>query len=45
VFEGPTDTLKALAQPLSERMCRSSALTVPLVAEPGLGDNWDASHG
>ena len=45
VFEGPEAMLRELGPVLSARMCRSSVLTVPLVAEPGLGANWDASHG
>jgi DNA polymerase-1 len=44
VFEGPEQTLQTLAPELADRMCRISPLKVPLVAEPGLGANWDAAH-
>lgn len=44
VFEGPGDHLRALAEPLALRMCRLSSLSVPLVADFGIGANWNASH-
>jgi DNA polymerase-1 len=44
VFEGPEQALQTLAPELADRMCRISPLKVPLVAEPGLGANWDAAH-
>ena len=44
VFEGPGKELAALAPALADRMCRVSQLTVPLVADWGLGANWDEAH-
>ena len=44
VFEGPTERLHALGSTIAGRMCRAATLAVPLVADWGLGDNWDAAH-
>jgi DNA polymerase-1 len=44
VFEGPSKTLAALAPELAGRMCRIAELSVPLVADWGVGPNWDATH-
>ncbi|MGH8541194.1 MAG: DNA polymerase, partial [Stenotrophobium sp.] len=44
VFEGPEARLRALASEISSRMCKISALKVPLVADAGLGPDWDAAH-
>ena len=44
VFEIPDDQAQSLGATLSERMCSVGELAVPLVAEPGIGDNWDAAH-
>ena len=44
VFEGPANAIEALANPLAERMCLIHKLSVPLVADWGLGSNWDESH-
>jgi DNA polymerase I len=44
VFEGPQHRLKDLAPELAQRMCRISSLSVPLVADWGLGNDWDQSH-
>ncbi|HKY90232.1 MAG TPA: DNA polymerase I, partial [Nevskiaceae bacterium] len=44
VFEGPADVLPQLAPEIAGRMCRVRALDVPLVADYGVGGNWDASH-
>ena len=44
VFEGPSKALAALAPVLADRMCRVSQLSVPLVADWGLGANWDEAH-
>jgi DNA polymerase-1 len=44
VFEGPSKPLKALAPVLADRMCRVATLSVPLVADWGLGANWDEAH-
>ncbi|MGQ0586766.1 MAG: DNA polymerase I [Gammaproteobacteria bacterium] len=44
VFEGRSAELKRLARPLAERMCRVAKLSVPLVADWGIGANWDEAH-
>ncbi len=44
VFEGPAARIQALAPEIANRMCRIHQLAVPLVADYGWGDNWDASH-
>lgn len=44
VFEGPTARLHALGPVIAGRMCRAAALAVPLVADWGVGANWDAAH-
>jgi DNA polymerase-1 len=43
VLEGPAK-LTELAPVLAERMCRVASLSVPLVADWGLGSNWDQAH-
>ncbi|MGQ0619739.1 MAG: DNA polymerase I [Panacagrimonas sp.] len=44
VFEGPVERMSRLAPQIADRMCRIRPLAVPLVADYGLGDNWDAAH-
>jgi DNA polymerase-1 len=44
VFEGPQAELRELAPELAGRMCRVSKLAVPLVADWGVGPNWDEAH-
>jgi DNA polymerase-1 len=44
VFEGPQALLRARAPELADRMCRIASLAVPLVADWGLGPNWDEAH-
>jgi DNA polymerase-1 len=44
VFEGPTARVTSLAPEIAGRMCRIHSLAVPLVADYGIGDNWDAAH-
>lgn len=44
IFEGPETELQSLAPELARRMCEIASLKVPLIAEPGLGPNWDAAH-
>ena len=52
VFEGPEALLPELAPRLAERMVRvlhdrpgrPAPLSVPLVADFGLGSQWDAAH-
>ncbi len=44
VFEGPATRIQELAPDIAGRMCRIKALDVPLVADWGVADNWDAAH-
>lgn len=45
VFEAPADAADDLAKALADRMTQvGSDLDVPLVAEAGIGDNWDQAH-
>ena len=48
VFEGPTQRLRDLSDALAARMCAikppSVDFAVPLIAEWGIGDNWNAAH-
>ncbi|HWY25217.1 MAG TPA: DNA polymerase, partial [Nevskia sp.] len=44
VFEGPRDSLAGLGARIADRMCRVAALAVPLVADWGIGPNWDEAH-
>ncbi len=44
VFEGPQAQLRELAPVLAGRMCRVARLAVPLVADWGVGANWDEAH-
>jgi len=44
VFEGPTAQLAAFGPQIAQRMCQAAKLAVPLVADYGIGANWDAAH-
>ena len=44
VFEGPEAALRAQAEAIATRMCAIRPLDVPLVADWGLGANWDLAH-
>jgi len=44
VFEGPEESLRRLAPDIAGRMCRVAVLAVPLVADWGVGGNWDEAH-
>jgi DNA polymerase-1 len=44
VFEGAAERMQELAPLLADRMCRITPLVVPLVADWGLGKDWDQSH-
>jgi len=44
VFEGPSDRIASLASQIADRMVRIHELTVPLVADYGIGTNWDEAH-
>jgi len=44
VFEGVEAELNRLAPHIAARMCKVKSLAVPLVADWGIGANWDAAH-
>jgi len=44
VFEVPADQVEAVAAQVRARMCAAAELSVPLVVEVGVGDNWDQAH-
>jgi DNA polymerase-1 len=44
VFEASAARLQELGGVIARRMCRAAELAVPLVADWGVGANWDAAH-
>ena len=44
VLEVPTDELDLVQQQLPVLMAQVAQLKVPLIAEVGVGDNWDKAH-
>ncbi|NIR29782.1 MAG: DNA polymerase I [Gammaproteobacteria bacterium] len=44
VFEVPQDAIEELESPIARRMSGAADLSVPLVVEIGIGDNWDEAH-
>jgi DNA polymerase-1 len=44
VLEVPDDELAQVRKRLPELMCSVAALKVPLVAEVGVGANWEEAH-
>ena len=44
VFEGETEEIRTIADTLVERMCAVTTLRVPLLADYGIGSNWDEAH-
>lgn len=44
VFDVPEDELDILRENLPGLMCNVAKLDVPLVAEVGVGDNWEQAH-
>src|SRR5699024_93951 len=44
IFEVPAADAERLAAALQERMCAVAAFDVPLLAEAGIGDNWQQAH-
>ncbi|MFT4255388.1 MAG: DNA polymerase I [Pseudoxanthomonas sp.] len=44
VFEADTDFIEALKTEVTARMAAAAELSVPLVVDCGVGDNWDEAH-
>ena len=44
VLDVPTEEVEAVVESLPRLMASVAQLTVPLVAEVGLGDNWEQAH-
>jgi DNA polymerase I len=44
VFEVPSDELDHIKEKLPKKMTEVATLKVPLVAEVGVGNNWDEAH-
>ncbi len=44
VFDVPTHEVELVAQHLPDLMCQVASLSVPLVAEVGVGPNWEQAH-
>ncbi len=44
VFEGPAARVQELAPVIADRMCRITELSVPLVTDWGVANDWDQAH-
>ena len=44
VFEAEQDFVDTLLQGVTARMSGAAQLSVPLVVDSGVGDNWDEAH-
>ena len=44
VFEVARTDVEALNAGVVERMAGAASLSVPLVVDTGVGDNWDQAH-
>jgi DNA polymerase-1 len=44
VFEAPKDQAGTLAKEIASRMSQAADLSVPLVVDTGIGDNWEEAH-
>jgi DNA polymerase-1 len=44
ILEVPDEELSEVRKRLPELMCNVAALNVPLVAECGVGANWEEAH-
>ncbi len=44
VLDVPDDEIEQIKQNLPRLMCEVASLRVPLVAEVGIGPNWEQAH-
>jgi DNA polymerase-1 len=44
VFEIGDNAVEAAREPIRQAMSQVARLSVPLVVDLGLGDNWDEAH-
>jgi DNA polymerase-1 len=44
VFEAEQDFVETLLQEVTARMSGAATLSVPLVVDSGVGNNWDEAH-
>jgi DNA polymerase-1 len=44
VFETPEENVQAIAEKLKPIMENAATLSVPLIVDVGIGDNWDEAH-
>jgi DNA polymerase-1 len=44
VFEIGVDDIDTARETIRKRMCKAAELSVPLVVDIGVGDNWDEAH-
>ena len=44
IFEVPENNIKEVAEQVELMMSQSASLSVPLVVDVGVGDNWDEAH-
>jgi DNA polymerase-1 len=44
VFEVPAAQLDSAVQEIRGRMEQAATLSVPLLVDVGIGDNWDQAH-
>ena len=44
VLEVPENRVEEVAEGVESRMCAAAELSIPLVVEAGIGNNWDEAH-